>query len=89
MTKYQTWKTKWKNEVLSLLSRGNQDGISKSYTALQLTGIIIDKNSKKHPQNKLNQKDLSQLMKYFSSSFKLKQKVVENQKPKCVKAEII
>ena len=48
---------KMENKVLSLVSRSNQDGISKSSTAPQLTGIIIlDRNSKEYPQNKINQK---------------------------------
>ena len=67
MTKTQTWKTKLKNKVLSLVSRSNEDGISKSNTAPQLTEtIIIDMNSKEHPQNKVNQKELPQLKKYYS-----------------------
>ena len=67
MTENQKWKTKGKKKVLSLVSRSNQDGISKSNTASQLTaGItIIDRNSKEHPQNKVNQKQLPQLNKYF------------------------
>ena len=32
--------------------------------------IIIDKNSKEHTQDKVNQKDLPQLKKYFSSFIK-------------------
>ena len=60
--------TKWKNKVLGLVSRRNQEGISESNTAPQLTGIIIiDRNSKKHPRKKVNQKELPQLKKYFSS----------------------
>ena len=65
MTKKQKWKTKSKSKVLGLLSRRNQDGISKSNTAPQPTGIIIDRNSKEHPQNKVNQKEVPQLKKYF------------------------
>ena len=50
------------NVKISLVSRRNQDGISKSNTTPQMTGIIIiDKNSKKHPQNEVNQKELPQL----------------------------
>ena len=42
--------------------------ISKSNTAPQLTGIMaIDRNSKEHPQNKVNRKEVSQLKKYFRS----------------------
>ena len=69
MTKIQKQKTKCKKKVLSLVSRSDQDGISKSNTPPQLTaGItILDRNSKKHPQNKVNQKDLPELKKYFRS----------------------
>ena len=68
VTKNQKWKTKWKNKVLSLISVSNQDEISKSNTAPQLTGtIIIDRNFNEHRQNKVNQKELPQLNKYFSS----------------------
>ena len=69
MTKNQKWKTKWRKKGTSLVSRSNQDGISKSNTAPQLTAriTIIDRNSKEHPQNKVNQKELSQLKKYFRS----------------------
>ena len=50
------------NVKISLVSRSNQDRISKSNTTPQMTGIvIIDKNSKKHPQNEVNQKELPQL----------------------------
>ena len=50
------------NVKISLVSRSNQDGISKSNTTPQMTRIIIiDKNSKKHPQNEVNQKELPQL----------------------------
>ena len=67
MTKTQIWKTKLKDKALGLVSRSNEDGISKSNTAPQLTGtIIIDMNSKEHPQNKVNQKELPRIKKYFS-----------------------
>ena len=45
--------------LLSLVSRSNQDGISKLNTAPQLTETtIIDRNSKEHTQNKVNKKEL-------------------------------
>ena len=51
---------------LSLVWRRNQDGISKSNTSPQLAeAVIIDSNSKQHPQNEVNQKELPQLKKYF------------------------
>lgn len=54
--------------ILSLVSRGNQDEISKSDAAPQLAEtIVIDKNFKKHPQNKVNKKERPQLNKHFSS----------------------
>ena len=57
--------------MLRLVSRSNQDGISKFNTGSQLAEtIIIDKNSKEHTQNRVNQKELSQL-KYFSSFIKI------------------
>ena len=50
-----------KNMVLSLVLRSNQDGIWKSNTApLLAEAIVTDKNSKEHPNNKNNQKDLPQ-----------------------------
>ena len=61
-------KTGKENRKINLVSRSNQDGTSKSNTAPQLTGIIIiDRSSKEHPQNKVNQKELPQLNKYFRS----------------------
>ena len=58
--------------MLRLVSRSNQDGISKLNTDSQLAEtIIIDKNSKEHTQNRVNQKELSQLNKYFSSFIKI------------------
>ena len=95
MTKNQKWKTELKNKVLNLVSRSNKDGISKLNTAPQITGIIIiiDMNFKKHPKNKVNQKELPQWKKYFSSLIytetNSEQKVLENQKTKFAKAEII
>ena len=60
MTKNEKWRAKQKNKVLSLISRGNQYGISKSNTApLQTVIIIVDRNSKEHPQNKVNQRAAS------------------------------
>ena len=65
-------------KLLSLVRRSNQDGISKSNTAPQLAeAVIIDRNSKEHPQNEVNQKELSQLKKHFTH------------KKKSVKAEVI
>ena len=95
MTKNQKWKTELKNKVLNLVSRSNKDGISKLNTAPQLTGkiIIIDMNFKKHPKNKVNQKELPQWKKYFSSLIytetNSEQKVLENQKTKFAKVEVI
>ena len=67
MTENQKWKTKWKNKVLIIVSNGSQDGISKLNTAPQLAGIIItNRNSREHPQIKVNQKEMPQLKKYFS-----------------------
>ena len=49
--------------------RSNQVGISKSNTVPQLAeAVIIDRNSKEHPQNDVNQKELSQLKKHFAKS---------------------
>ena len=43
--------------------------MSKSNNAPQLTETaIIDKNSKEHPQNEINQKELPQLMKHFTKN---------------------
>ena len=53
--------------MLSLVPRSNQDGISKLSTASQLAETkIVDRNSKEHTQNKVNQKELSQMKQYFS-----------------------
>ena len=49
--------------------RSNQRGIFKSNTVPQLAeAVIIDRNSKDHPQNEGNQKELSQLKKHFTKS---------------------
>ena len=60
----QKRKRKWKIKVLSLVSGSNEDGISKSNT--QIT-VIINRHSKKHPQIEVNQTELPQLKKFFSS----------------------
>ena len=61
--------------VLSLVSRSNQNGISESNTAPQSAETIVtDRHSKEHPQDKVNQKELSHLNRNFSvPSNKLKQ----------------
>ena len=70
----------------SLQSRSNQDEISKSNTAPQSAGsaVVHDKNTKEHLKNKVNQKDLPQLITNISAtSLKLKnfvQKVLGKQK---------
>ena len=48
----------------SLPSRSNQDEFSKSNTAPQSAGSAIghDKNTNEHLKNKVNQKDLPQLI---------------------------
>ena len=60
----------------SLPSRSNQDGISKSNNAPQLTGTVVhDKNTKEHLKNKVNQKELLQLIKNISvTSLKIETK---------------
>ena len=59
-----------------LVSRSNQDAISKLNTAPQLAEtIIFDRNSKEHTQNKVNQKKLPQLQKYFSRFTKIETKL--------------
>ena len=53
---------------LSLVWKNNQVRISKSNSVPQLAetvGLIIDRNSKEHPQNEVNQKELPQLKKHF------------------------
>ena len=48
------------------MKRLYQVGISKSSTVPQLAeAVIIDRNSKEHPQNEINQKVLSQLKKHL------------------------
>ena len=50
-----------KNVAQSLPSRSNQDIISKSSTALQISGTVVhDKNSKEHPKNQVDLKELPQ-----------------------------
>ena len=89
------WKTNWKNMVPSFVSRNNQDGISRLNTAPQSAETMVtDRNSKQHPPNKVNQKELPQLNRNITvPSFKLEQsseqKVRENQKAKSVNAEVI
>ena len=85
-----------KSMTQSLPSRSNQDELSKSNTAPQSAGsaVVYDKNTKEHVKNKVNQKDLTQLITNISAtSLKLKnsaQKVLGKQKkPKCVKTEVI
>ena len=77
-----------------LVSGCNQDGISKLDSASQLAETItFTRDSKKHAQNKVNQKELPQSKKYFSSFAKIEpnseQKVFETKKTKTVKAEVI
>ena len=77
-----------------MVSRSNQDGKSKLNTDPQLAEtIIIDRSSKELTQNKVNQKELPQLKKYFSSFMKIEtktdQKALENKIIKSVKAEVI
>ena len=51
--------TKWKNKLLRLVSRSNQDGVSKLNTDPKLSETIInDRNSKEHTQNKVKRKEL-------------------------------
>ena len=61
------------------MSRSNQDGISKLNTDPQLSEAtiidIIDRNSKEHTQNKVNQKELLQFNKYLSSFIKTEAKL--------------
>ena len=76
------------------MSRSNQNGISKLNTDPQLAETItIDRNSKEHTQNKINQKELPQLKKYFScfikTETKLNKKYLKTKKIKSVKAEVI
>ena len=75
-----------KSMTQSLPSRSNQDEFSKSNTAPQSAGssVVYDKNTKEHLKNKVNQKDLPQLITNISAiSLKLKnstQKVLGKQK---------
>ena len=47
----------------------NQVRISKSNTIPQLAeAVITHRNSKEHPQNEVNQKELPQLKKHFTKS---------------------
>ena len=64
-----------KSMTQSLASRSYQGGISKSNTAPQLAGTVVhDKNTKEHPKNKVNQKELPQLItNILATSLKLKQ----------------
>ena len=72
----------------SLPSRSNQDEFSKSNTAPQSAGSAVghDKNTKEHLKNKVNQKDLPQLItNIWATSLKLKnsaQKVFGKQQKK-------
>ena len=62
---------------VSLVSKSNQDGTCKLNTVPHLAEtIIIDRNSKEHIQNKVNQKELPQLKKYFSSFTKIETKLL-------------
>ena len=45
-----------------------QDGISISNTASLAEAVIIVRNSKEHPQNKVNQNELPQLKKRFTKN---------------------
>ena len=75
-----------KSMTQSLPSRSNQDEFSKSNTAPQSAGssVVHDKNTKEHLNNKVNQKDLPQLITNISAtSLKWKnsaQKVLGKQK---------
>ena len=79
----------------NLSSKSNQDKLSKSKSAsLSAETVVHDKNTKEHLKNKVNQKDLPQLIKKNSAtSRKLKnsaQKVLGKQKkPKSVKTKVI
>ena len=59
-----------KSMTQSLPSRSNQDEFSKSNTAPQSAGssVVHDKNTKEHLNNKVNQKDLSQLITNISAT---------------------
>ena len=74
--------------VLNLVLRNNQVEISKLNTGPLLAEVLVNyRNSKKHPQNQNNQKELHLWNKNISvHPLKLKQnsgqKVLENQKNK-------
>ena len=69
-------KTKWINQLRCLVSRSNQDRISKLNTVSQLAETkIVDRNSKERTQNKVNQKELPRIKEYFSSFTKIKTKL--------------
>ena len=77
-----------------MVSRSNQDGKSKLNTDPQLAEtIIVDRSSRELTQNEVNQKELPQLKKCFSSFIKIEtktdQKALENKIIKSVKAEVI
>ena len=58
------------------MSRSSQNGISKLKTDPQLSETItIDRNSKEHTQNKINQEKLPQSKKYFSFFIKIETKL--------------
>ena len=70
-----------------LPTRSNQDEFSKSNTAPQSAGTVVhDKNTEEHLKNKVNQKDLPQLItNILATSLKLRnstQKVFFKQKNK-------
>ena len=61
MTKnsFFTLKLKCTGKIWYFVSRGNQDGITKSNTTPQLAEIIVtDRNSKEHQKNKVNQREM-------------------------------
>ena len=60
------------------MSRSNEDGTSKSNTAPKLAETITtDGNSKEHPQNKVNLKELPQLKKYFNFFITIEKKLIK------------
>ena len=76
-----------KSMTQSLPWRSNQDEFSKSNTAPQSAGTVVhDKNTEEHLKNKVNQKDLPQLItNILATSLKLRnstQKVFFKQKNK-------
>ena len=70
-------KTKCQNRYLGYYQEvSNQDESSNLNTDPQLAETIItDRNSKEHTQNKVHQKELFQLKKYFSSFTKIETKL--------------